>query len=636
MSKPKYDEGSIKVLSGLEPVRERPAMFIGSVDEDGFHHLLQEILDNSLDEAIGGHCKHIIVKVDPEEGWASVQDDGRGIPPGKHPTEGIPTIDVVFTILHAGGKFDKKNYSLSCGLHGVGASCVVALSEWLEVMVKRDGNVYFRRYEDAKPTEPDLKVKKADKPGTGTLVRFKPDPKVFKNCRFAKSRVARRLRELSFLQSGLQIDFHWIENGEDKLETFQSNEGLNDYIKYLVGKKQVLHEVVNLKANAISGCSINLAFAYDGGYDSAVHSFCNNIATTEGGVHLNAALDALCKVIAENAKDSGKLKDLDVAVTKSDVMEGLNLVVSVMVPEPQFGGQTKTRLGNSDLRAPLGDWLIEQIAYALKNNKQAGSVIVTKVAEAIVARDAARKARNLARKKSSITNTNLLGKLADCACHDPVLSELYLVEGDSAGGNGKDARDREFQAVLPLRGKVLNVTKTSLNKAMENKEIATLIQAVGVNVTDREVDLQDLRYHKIILCADADVDGGHICCLLLTFFHTFAKKLIEEGHIYVCDLPLYSVRCQGQSFYLKDDQALADFRKAHQGKKIEVSRFKGLGEMNADELAETAFNVSTRNLKQIFIGDDVEAAQMLNRLMGSDIEGRKEFLAEKLNFNEVG
>jgi len=627
-----YNPSSIKVLKGLDGVRKRPAMYIGSVDVDGYHHLIWEIVDNSIDEAIAGHCSTIRITIDSDEQTVTVEDNGRGIPTKTHPTEKIPTVDVVMTILHAGGKFDHEGYKVSGGLHGVGASVVNALSDWMEVSVRRQGKLYFRRYEKAEPTTAKLKVTKSKRGGTGTKIQFKPNHSVFVGCKFEKARVLRRMRELAFLNQGLKITLDWKEGGKVSQSVFQSQKGLDEYVDYLVNGRQKLHDIIRIKGKNVAGCEVDIAFVFDEKYESSVHSFCNNIATREGGVHHNAALDSLCKVVADLAEQQNLLKDVKIAVNKADVMEGLNMVISVLVPDPQFGGQTKTKLGNRDLRGPLGAWFYKQMGKEISKNKTTAKTIATKIVEAMKARDAARKAKTLSRKKSLVGSLGLPGKLADCSSREPHLCEIYIVEGDSAGGTAKDARDRDFQAVLPLRGKVLNVSKASLNRTLENKEIGTLISALGVNLTDHDVDLSSLRYHKIILMADADPDGGHICCLLLAFFHRYMSKLIKAGHLYVCDLPLYAVKHRGKTRYLKDDSALEEFRKQHKDAKMEVSRFKGLGEMDVDELEETAMDLSTRRLKQVFIGDDIESKMTLEALMGASVKGRKEFLATELNF----
>jgi DNA gyrase subunit B len=628
-----YDERSIRVMKGLEGVRKRPSMYIGDIGPDGFNHLVMEILDNSVDEAVAGYAKHIRITFH-DDGSVTVEDDGRGVPVGMHPTEKKPTVDVVMTMLHAGGKFGGSDspFKTSGGLHGVGAAVVNALSEWMEVRVKRNKKQYYRRYVKSKPDAKKLKIEKRNlgKRDTGTTVTFMPDKSIFaKGVEFSQSFIVRRLRELAYLNAGVEFTLDW----RGSVTVFKSEGGLQEYVEYLANGKMILHEPVCVSCEDLDGCSVDMAFAYDAAYDSEVHSFANNIPTIEGGVHHNAALDALCKVIATLSASMRDFKKSAGEPNKSDVMEGLNLVVSVRVAEPQFGGQTKTKLGNNELRAPLGTWMQEKIEKYLRSKRDIAKVVITKVVEAMMARDAARKAKSLTRKKSAVETLTLPGKLADCTSKDPELCEIYIVEGDSAGGTAKQARDKLFQAVLPIKGKVLNVNKATIGKVLGNAEIGTLITALNVRVTQREVYLDELRYHKIVICADADPDGGHITCLLLALFYKYMRRLIEQGHLYICELPLYRVLYRGKSHYLKDDDALADFRDEHPGK-MEVSRFKGLGEMNDEQLQETAMDPKTRQLRMIHIEDAKDAAEMLECLMGSDVEGRKKFVHENIEFED--
>jgi len=635
-AKKTYDESSIKVLKGLDGVRKRPAMYIGDTSVEGFHHLVYEVLDNAIDEAVAGFCTEINVCFH-KDGKVSVSDNGRGIPVKTHPTEKIPTVDVVMTMLHAGGKFggEDSQYKTSGGLHGVGISVVNALSEWIDVTVKREGVEWFRRYEKGLPTQKNVEqVRKVGKKDTGTVVSFMPDMSYFRGVSgFQKNIIVRRLKELAYLNEGLKITLSWEADGTEQV--FRSISGLTDYVKYLLDGKTALHDIIRLKTKDLAGCSIDLAFVYDEGYEGTVHTFANNINTIEGGVHRNAILDAMTKVIHGLAASYGLLKTLELEPNKSDIEEGLTLVLSVRVPEPQFGGQTKTKLSNDDLRKPFGEWMIESIQKTLKSRKDVAKVLAKKVIDAIKTRDAARKAKDLARKKSSLSNKALAGKLKDCTSKNPEICELYVCEGDSAGGTLEDARDRTFQAVLPLKGKILNVSKTVLNKALENKEIASIISALNVKVSHRDVDYDDLRYHKIILLADADVDGGHITCLLLTLFFKHMRKLIEEGFIYVCELPLYRVRCRGKVHYLKDDVELNEFKKKNEGVNLDINRFKGLGEMNAAQLEEVATNPATRVLKKIHLEDEIESKEMVNCLMGMENLERKNYLQKNLSFEEA-
>jgi len=626
----KYDESSIKVLKGLEGVRKRPAMYVGDTSTSGFHHLVWEIVDNAIDEAVAGFCKNIAIKF-TVDGRVQVVDDGRGIPVKNHPTEKIPTVDVVLTMLHSGGKFGGADtrYRTSGGLHGVGAAVVNALSEHMMVTIKRDGKIYVREYERAKPTKKDVDVVgSCPKRETGTEVIFKPDKTIFSRCEFDKEVIQRRLRELAFLNAGLRIKLFWFDGTE---EEFCSADGLNGYVKYLTRDSKLIHEPIRIQSTDVEGCEVDVAFVYDDQFESQIHSFANNIATHEGGVHYNAALDALCKAIEDHA--SSELKRLKLKVNKSDVVEGLTLIVSVRVEEPQFGGQTKTKLNNEDLRWPFGEWIQKQITKQFKKDKRFADTVVVKIIDAIKTRDAARKARDIQRKKSVVSV--LTGKLKNCTSKDPTLCELFIVEGDSAGGTAVDARNRQFQAILPLRGKPLNVYSRPLGRCLTNKEISTLIAALNVTVTPRDVLIDDLRYHKVILLADADPDGGHITCLLMTMFHKFMRKLIEAGHLYVCDLPLFRVTCRGKSQYIKDAAALDEFKTEHKDARIEVSRFKGLGEMSVDELEETAMNPNTRVLRQVQIEDQIQAREVIDRLMGEDIQARKDFLAKALKFDDI-
>jgi DNA gyrase subunit B len=629
-----YTGASIKILGGIEHVQKRPALYIGNTDVEGLHHLLTEIIENSIDEATAGFAKTITVTAHKDNS-VSVEDDGRGIPTDIHKEKGIPTIDVVMTILNAGGKFGGENsaFKKSSGLHGMGSSIVNALSSWMEVTVKREGKKFFRRYELAKPTKKDLEILKASIPKseTGTLVTFKPDPKYFKACAFNYNTVLRRIRELSFLNSEVTFILNWEPTNESS--TYISKGGLSEYVEYLAKNKKLLHKPIHIVTDKVENCDIELAFAYEENYDSIVHSFSNNVNTVEGGIHLNAALDSLTKSVTSVANDGNMLKDIG-EPAKSDIQEGLILIVSVKVPEPQFCGQTKTKLGNEELRKPFGDWMQEELEKYFKKNKDIGKLIASKIADAIKARDAAHKAKNLSRKKSTIDSLTLPGKLADCSSKNPELCELFVCEGESGGGTAKQARDRSFQAVLPLKGKVLNVGKATLNKALENKEIGAIVSALGINISSRECDLENLRYHKIILICDADSDGGHITCLLLTLFHNFMRKLIEEGHVYVADLPLYRAVCQQKVHYLKDEEALEEFKNEHPNNKLEITRFKGLGEMDPEPFAELAMNPATRRLKQITLIDQIQAQELLNCLMGDDLVGRKEFLSKYLKFEE--
>lgn len=622
-----YDESSIKVLKGLDGVRKRPSMYIGDTGNTGFHHLVWEILDNSVDEAVSGYCKNIILTF-YNDGSVCIVDDGRGIPVKEHPTEKIPTVDVVLTMLHAGGKFDQEAFKNSGGLHGVGAAVVNALSYEMDVIIWRNGHEWFRKYIDAEPTSKELLDKGVCKNKTGTKIKFKPNLDIFKRCEFDKSIIQRRLRELSYLNAGVKFVLKWEKDGT--VDTYYSEDGLIGYVNYLTKKRKLLHNPVRFYSNDIEGTEVDLVFVYDDKYDSQIHSFANNISTHEGGVHYNAALDSISKSIEDHAIQH--LKKLNLGVNKTDVMEGLTLVISVRIAEPKFGGQTKTKLNNSEIRWPLGNWILKQMNNVLDKNKEFANVIVSKIIEAIKARDASRKVKSLQRKKSVVEMSVLTGKLKDCSSKKSDLCELFIVEGDSAGGTACNARNRQYQAILPLRGKPLNVNDKTFNSCLSNKEIASIISALGINVTPNNVNIDDLRYNKVIIMSDADPDGGHISCLLITLFYKFMRKIIEDGHLYICDLPLYRVQWKGKSKYLKDDLELEDFKNDNKNVKIEVSRFKGLGEMSIEELEETAMNPKTRILRKICIEDDNEASEIIDNLMGNNVGFRKEFLTKALKF----
>lgn len=642
MAQEKYDEHSIKVLKGLDGVRKRPAMYIGDTGTNGYHHLVYELIDNATDEAVSGDATSISL-VFHKDGSVSVSDNGRGIPTKDHPTEKIPTIDVVFLILHAGGKFDNTEagaaFKTSSGTHGVGASVVNALSEWLEVKVRREGKECFRRYEKGVPTQTKLQVTTRDlsRKDTGTTVRFMADKSIFKTVSsYNRGTINKRLRELAYLNKGVEYKVTWELEKGDEVETFLSQRGIIEYIEFLSKAKKLLHSPIYVRGEEIAKCNVEMAFVYDIGFDSNTFSYANNVHTLEDGVHMNAALDALSKVLANIADSSGMMKDLDnLSICKSDVQEGLNLIVSVMLPEPQYEGQTKGKLNNEEIRKPLGDFFIEALTKELKKDRETGKLLAGKIVESIKRRDAAQKAKKLVSKKSNIDNALLSGKLSDCTSNEVEKCELFIVEGDSAGGTAKDARERTTQAVLPLKGKVMNVSRKNLNTALGNTEIASIISAIGVGVSHGECDLTRLKYHKIIISADADDDGAHICCLLFSLFYNLMRKLIEDGHLYVSDLPLYRVAMSGKTHYLKDDKALDDFKTKHPNNKMEISRFKGLGEMDVDSFSELAMKPATRSLKQITLGDCKAADEMLENLMGTEVAGRKEFLMEHLNFRDI-
>jgi len=629
------DVGTLRIKS-VEKVEEKHP-FVYDMSVEGNENFVGGsgclVLHNSIDEAVAGHCDRIGVKF-LKDGSVAVMDNGRGIPVKKHPTKDVPTVDVVMTVLHAGGKFDKKSYTTSGGLHGVGASVVNALSEWMVVKVRRHGKVWTRKYKRGVPTRKELDKTPAKNEGTGTCISFKPDGTIFKGCAFSKSRVVRRLKELSFLNPGLKIVLDW----QGSKETFISKKGPVDYIEHQLGQREPLHPPIHFKTDNVADCQLEVAFAYYDGYDPIVSSFANNICTVEGGVHLNAALDSLSKAVMQSAEKYNMTKELgDLQVGKADVSEGIALVVSVRVPEPEFQGQTKTRLSNPNFRGPFGDWIQEQLVDLFAKKKTLAKIIAGKVVASLKARDAARRARELSRKKSSLESSALPGKLFDCTSKVPEECELYVVEGNSAGGTAVQARTRSFQAVLPLRGKVINVLKQPKVKCLRNAEVATLFQALGTKPDGSDVDLSGLRYHKVVISADADPDGGHIMCLLMTLFHEYMPSLIDRGHLYVAAAPLFrAVSKGGQSVYLKDDRDLERFRDENDMSRFTVKRFKGLGEMNADELKETVMDPQRRQLRKVYVEDSVEAKRVVECLMGKAIVERKQFLFDGLRFTNGG
>jgi len=641
MAKKAYDGDSIEVLEFPEDVRTRPGMYIGGTAIEGMHHIYKEILDNSVDEAVAGHCTKIVV-TNEGDGYLSILDNGRGIPTGINKSKGVSALELVFTVLHAGGKFrndgDSSGYKTSGGLHGVGASVTNAVSEELQVFVKRESKVWTQTYNRGIKQE-DVKI--AKKCGvvwageTGTYVRFKPDAKIFKHIKlnWEYLRVIRRCRELAFLVPSLEIEVKGFEDEEDV--TFKFDNGLQDYVKYqLEGKTPIIDNVAFEVDLPELGCSAEVVFAYESEYDEHLISFANNIPTHEGGVHLLAFLNALLKVIIDIGEREKITKDFAGKVNKSDIREGLHGVISVRLQQPEFEGQTKTKLGNPEIRQPLEEQFYEKLTKMFeKKKKEDGIEIAKKILQAVIAREHARKAKELTRKKGGLEHFTLKGKLADCESKDPEECELFLVEGDSAGGSAKQGRNNRYQAILPLRGKVLNVEKSSMSKALQNKEFQSLVSALNVSPkpSGQVADIGDLRFHNIILLADADPDGAHITCLLITFFYKFMRTVIEQGHLKVAQPPLYRVKDGKKVMYMHDDEELNTYLKAHKNKNPEINRFKGLGEMNPEQLAETVLNPETRSLLQITIEDAVEAKEVIEQLFGKDVEGRKKFLYKDLD-----
>lgn len=611
-----YGAAQITVLEGLDAVRKRPGMYIGDTSLRGLHHLVWEIVDNSIDEALAGYCNKIKVIVQKDNS-ITVVDNGRGIPVDIHPKLGIPAVEVALTKLHAGGKFDKESYKVSGGLHGVGLSVVNALSMELHVQVKRDGKTHYQKYERGKPVT--LLQVTGDTTERGTIIQFKPDTEIFLETIFHYDILATRLRELAFLNCGIEIEL--VDERDNRQDLFKYEGGIKEFVTYLDQNKQPLHEAIYIEGTR-SDVVVEVALRYNSGYQENVFSFVNNINTIEGGTHLSGFKTALTRVLNNVAKDMSGGKD--VKLTGEDVKEGLTAVISIKVQEPLFEGQTKTKLGNSEVLGIVSSLVHDQLTLFFGEHPAVGKNIVGKCLDAARAREAARKARELMRRKSALEGAGLPGKLADCSCRDPTKCELYLVEGDSAGGSAKGGRNREFQAILPLRGKILNVEKSRLHKVMENKEILAMIAALGTGVGE-EFNIARLRYHKIIIMTDADVDGSHIMTLLLTFFYRYMKPLIEQGKVYVAMPPLFRLQ-KGKQVRYAYSESERDRIALEFGEGINIQRYKGLGEMNADQLWDTTMDPSSRTLKKVEIEDVIAADQMFTILMGDEVEPRREFI----------
>ena len=630
-NKSNYSAESIKVLEGLEAVRKRPAMYIGDVGKRGLHHLVYEVVDNSIDEALAGHCTRITVYFN-KDGSVTVEDNGRGIPVDMHKDEKKPAVEVVMTVLHAGGKFDKDTYKVSGGLHGVGVSVVNALSDWLWVEVKRDGKVYKQDYKIGVTQNKLKEIGKTKK--SGTKVCFLPDSSVFNTTLFEYDIIAERLRELAYLNQGLEINLRDLREEEGQNDSFRFKGGLSDFVKYLDEKNNPLHNKVITVTKEDGEIPVDVALRYGNTYNDNILTFVNNINTIEGGTHLSGFRSALTRAMNNHASKNNLIKTKKtekLSLTGEDFREGLTAIISVKVPEPQFEGQTKTKLGNGEVKGLVDKVVYEGILDFLEENPSIGRKVIEKALLAARSRSAAKKARELIRRKSALGSSSLPGKLADCSNKDPVFCELYLVEGDSAGGSAKQGRDRKNQAILPIRGKIINVQKVTENRALQNEEISSLIKAIGTGIK-AEYNGEESRYDKIIFLTDADVDGAHIRTLLLTFFFKFMPGLIKEGKVWISEPPLYRAKSSGSINYLKDDQALENFKKENKNKKFDISRFKGLGEMNAGELWDTAMNPESRTLIKVSIADgkaaEARAANMFEVLMGNDVAKRKTFIEE--------
>ena len=625
-----YDASDIQVLEGLEAVRKRPGMYIGTTDVKGLHHLVWEIVDNSIDEALAGYCNNIEVIINKDNS-ITVKDDGRGIPVDIHPKTKMSTVETVYTVLHAGGKFGGGGYKVSGGLHGVGASVVNALSKWLEVRVYKNGNVYFIRFENGGHTTAPLHViDTCDEKRTGTTVTFKPDPTIFDSEIYDYDTLKVRIRELAFLNKGLSISLRDDRDEEDTTgEHFLYEGGISEYVKFINQSKTVLHDDIIHLSGEEDGVFFEVAMQYNTSYNDNIYSFVNNINTHDGGTHEEGVRRALTRVINSYARKTGMLKEKDDSLTGDDVKEGLTMIISCKHPNPQFEGQTKGRLGNSEVRKLADNVFSEGFERFLMENPEDAKIIVNKALLASRARNAARKAREITR-KSDLATTNFFGKLSDCKSKDPKVYEIFIVEGDSAGGSAKKGRDSMTQAILPLRGKILNVEKARLDRALSNEEIRTIITAFGPGIGE-EFDLSKLRDDKIIIMTDADVDGSHIRVLLLTLFYRFFKPIVEEGHVYAAQPPLFRIMHGKTRKYVLNDEELDEYMNSlpeNVRNRAEIARMKGLGEMDAEELNETTMDIEKRVLRKITVEDCVQADAIFEKLMGDEVEPRRKFIEE--------
>lgn len=617
-----YDAKKIVVLKGLEGVRKRPAMYIGDTGMRGLHHIVYEVIDNSVDESLAGHCDRIDVVI-KKDGSIMLRDNGRGIPVDMHPVQNRPAVEVVMTTLHAGGKFDDSTYKVSGGLHGVGVSCTNALSEWLKVRVTRDGKVHELEFKRGEP-QYDMKIVGTVKNKTGTEIQFKPDPEIFKIVEFKFDILAQRLMELAFLNKGLKIILKDERNSQEK--EFHAKGGLQEFVTYLDANRTALHKKVITFEKTRDDVVVDIALEYNDSYQENIFSFVNNIPTTEGGTHEVGFKTSLTRTLNYYGQKNNLFKSGDNSLSGEDVREGLTCVISVKVGDPQFEGQTKTKLGNGEVRGIVESVTGESLSEFLEENPSVGKKIIQKAQLAAKSREAARRARDLTRRKSALESGSLPGKLADCSIRDPEHCEVYLVEGDSAGGSAKQGRDRQFQAILPLRGKILNVEKASLEKILKNNEIQTIVSALGTGIGSDVFDLEKLRYGRIIIMTDADVDGSHIRTLLLTFFFRYMRELIEQGHVYVAQPPLYLLKKGKQENYAFNEDEREEVTKKMGKDGVNVQRYKGLGEMNPEQLWKTTMDPETRTILQVTIDDAVEADHIFSVLMGDKVEPRREFI----------
>ena len=627
-----YNESQIQVLEGLEAVRKRPGMYIGSTSEKGLHHLVYEIVDNAVDEALAGFCTEITVTIHPDNS-ISVLDNGRGIPVGIHHQKGISALEVVFTILHAGGKFGGGGYKVSGGLHGVGASVVNALSTWLYVNVYSDGKIYEQRYERGNVLCPVHEIGTTDK--HGTFVHFLPDPEIFEETVFTYDVLKQRLRETAFLTKGLKINLIDLREGKEQERSFHYEGGIKEFVAYINKNRQPLYDNIFYSTGEKDGVLVEVAFQHNDGYTENIFTFVNNINTPDGGTHLVGFKSGLTKTINDYGKKIGIIKDSDKKLSGDDVREGMTAVVSIKVGDPQFEGQTKAKLGTSEAKGAVEAVLSEYLTYFLEENPAVGKIIIEKGLMASRARDAARKARELVRRKTGLENTRMPGKLTDCTSRNPYECEIYIVEGDSAGGSAIKARDPKTQAILPLRGKILNVEKARLDRILNSEEIWNMITAFGTGISD-DFDMEKLRYHKIVIMTDADVDGAHIRTLLLTFFYRYMPQLIEGGKVYIAQPPLYRVEKNKKHYYVYDDiQLEALYKEIGRDNIKDVQRYKGLGEMDYDQLRDTTMAVEHRILKKVDIRDALLADEIFSMLMGDSVEPRREFIEENAQYAEM-
>ncbi len=639
-----YSASNIQVLEGLEAVRKRPSMYIGDTGYKGLHHLVYEVVDNSIDEALAGYCRNIEVEILPGNS-ITVHDDGRGIPTDMHEKEGRSALEVVMTVLHAGGKFDKDTYKVSGGLHGVGVSCVNALSTHLRAEVHRNGIIFEQEFGIGKPQYPVREIGTTDR--TGTSVTFTPDATIFNVTTYNYETLASRLRELAFLNKGISLKLTDLreknEDGSYQSEVFFSEGGLSEFVLYLdQTREQLLERPITVEGSR-DNVMVEVALTYNGSYSENIHSYVNNINTIEGGTHVGGFRSAITRVFKGYGDKNGMFEKLKFDVTGEDFREGLTAVISVKVPEPQFEGQTKTKLGNSEVTGVVNTAVGEAITNYLEENPREAKTIIGKVILAATARHAARKAREMVQRKSVLGSNSLPGKLADCASKDAEISEIYLVEGDSAGGTAKQGRDRHFQAILPLRGKILNVEKAMEHKIYENEEIRNMFTALGVKIgtvdDEKALDIEKLRYHKIVIMCDADVDGSHIVTLILTFFFRYMKALVENGYIYIAAPPLYLVKKGKDQIYCWNDQqrdiAVQQLAKGGKEENVNIQRYKGLGEMNAEQLWETTMNPDTRTLRQVTIDSAAEADHIFSMLMGDEVPPRREFIEKHAKYAKI-